>query len=74
MGPDIAYAVNCAAMYMFCPKYFHELELNIIGRYLRGTRDRGLVLNPSSELRIDFYPDTVFLEFMCVRRPLTQHV
>ena len=25
--PDIAYAVNCCARYMFCPKHCHELAL-----------------------------------------------
>ncbi len=27
---DIAYAVNCCARYMFCPKKFHELALKRI--------------------------------------------
>ena len=25
---DIAYAVNCAACYMFCPRYSHELKIS----------------------------------------------
>jgi hypothetical protein len=32
--PDIAYAVNCCARYMFCPIHSHELALKRIGRYL----------------------------------------
>ncbi len=44
---DIAYAVNCCARYMFCPKQSHELALKRIGQYLKATRDCGLVLNPS---------------------------
>jgi hypothetical protein len=55
--PDIAYAVNCCARYMFCPKRSHELALKRIGRYLKATQDRGLVLNPSKVLKIDCYPD-----------------
>ena len=60
--PDIAYAVNCAARYMFCPKRSHEEALKRIGRYLKATRDRGLVLNPSADgvLKIDNYPDADF--------------
>ncbi len=58
--PDIAYAVNCCARYMFCPRRSHELALKRIGRYLKATRDRGLVLNPSKELKIDCYPDADF--------------
>jgi len=45
---------------MFCPRRSHELALKRIGRYLKATRDRGLVLNPSKELKIDCYPDADF--------------
>jgi len=58
--PDIAYAVNCCARYMFCPKRSHELALKRIGRYLKATRNRGLVLNPSKLLKVDCYPDADF--------------
>ena len=59
--PDIAYAVNCSARYMFCPKKSHEDALKRIGRYLKATRDRGLVLNPTGDiLKIDAYPDADF--------------
>lgn len=58
--PDIAYAVNCAARYMFCPRLSHEKALRRIGRYLKATRGRGLVLNPSKQLKIDNYPDADF--------------
>ena len=51
--PDIAYAVNCCARYMFCPKKSHELALKRIGRYLKATQNRGLVLKPSKLLKID---------------------
>jgi len=55
--PEIAYAVNCCARYMFCPRRSHELALKQIGRYLRRTRTRGLFL--SSRLRI-FWPSMPF--------------
>ena len=59
--PDIAYAVNCAARYMFCPKKSHEEALKHIGRYLKATHDRGLVFNPTTgKLQIDAYPDADF--------------
>ena len=59
--PDIAYAVNCAARYMFAPKHSHELHLKRLGRYLKATRSKGLILNPSSNtLKIDCYPDADF--------------
>jgi hypothetical protein len=59
--PDITFAVNCCARYMFCPKYSHELALKRIGRYLKQTPDRGMVMNPSSDVcKIDAYPDADF--------------
>jgi hypothetical protein len=59
--PDIAYAVNCCARYMFCPKRSHEEALKRIGRYLKATRTRGLIMNPSADkLQIDCYPDADF--------------
>ena len=65
--PDIAYAVNCAARYMFCPKRSHEEALKRIGRYLKATRDRGLIMNPICDkdenidvLQINNYPDADF--------------
>lgn len=45
---------------MFCPKRSNELALKRIGGYLKATCDRGLILNPSSELKIDCYPDADF--------------
>ena len=59
--PDIAYAVNCAARFMFCAKRIHEEALKRIGRYLKGTCTRGLIFNPlTGELQIDAYPDADF--------------
>ena len=48
--PDIAYTVNCCARYMFCPKHSHEMALKRIRCYLKATRDRGLILNQSSDV------------------------
>lgn len=58
--PDITYAVNCCARYMFAPRLVHEQALKRIGRYLKATRDKGLILNPSGELKVDAYPDADF--------------
>ena len=40
--PNMVYAVNCCARYMFCPKRSHELVLKNIGQYLKATCDRVL--------------------------------
>ena len=46
---------------MFCPKHLHELALKQIGRYLKQTPDRGMVMNPSSDVcKNDAYPDADF--------------
>ena len=59
--PDIAYAVNMAARYMFSPRSIHEKAVKRIGRYLKATRSRGIVLCPSDNvLKIDAYPDADF--------------
>jgi hypothetical protein len=39
--PDIVYAVNCVARYMFCPKKSHEEALKRIGRHLKAASTRG---------------------------------
>ncbi len=60
--PDIAYAANCCTRFMFCLKHSHELALKRIGRYLKQTSDRGVVMNPSTDIcKIDAYPDANFV-------------
>ncbi|KAL7489424.1 hypothetical protein ACHAW6_015024 [Cyclotella cf. meneghiniana] len=58
--PDIAYAVNCCARYMFNPKLLHEKALKRIDRYLKATRDKGLVFKPSGKLIVEAFPDADF--------------
>ncbi|KAL7456501.1 hypothetical protein ACHAXS_000383 [Conticribra weissflogii] len=54
--PDIAYAVNCTAWYMCCPKRLHEIAL----KYIKANCDYRLILNPLKELEINAYPNTDF--------------
>ncbi|KAL7547469.1 hypothetical protein ACHAWF_011772 [Thalassiosira exigua] len=58
--PDCAFAVHQCARYTFEPKRTHVAALKRIGRYLKGTADRGLILDPSPDLSIDCYPDADF--------------
>ncbi len=46
--PDITFAVNCCARYMFCLKHLHELALKCIDHYLKQTSDHGMVMNPQA--------------------------
>jgi hypothetical protein len=48
--PDIAFAVNCCARYMFSPRHLHELALKRLGHYLKQTPDRGMVMNVSNDV------------------------
>ena len=60
--PDIAFAVHQCARHTHDPSQLHGTYLKHIGRYLKGTQDKGLVLNPkfSQELQIDCYVDADF--------------
>ena len=58
----IAYAVNFSAIYMFRPRHFHSLLLKRVGYYLKATRYKVLVLNPSSSLfKVDWFIGANFL-------------
>ena len=67
--PDIAYAVNCCARYMFSPRLSHEKALKQIGRYLKATRNRGLVMKPTGKLNVDAYPDADFAGLYGYEKP-----
>jgi hypothetical protein len=58
--PDIAFAVHQCARYTFSPTRRHELALIRIGRYLKGTMDKGLIISPTESPTVDCYPDADF--------------
>ena len=58
--PDLAFAVHQCARFTHCPRRTHELALKRIGRYLIGTKNKGLILNPNEDLNIDCYVDADF--------------
>jgi hypothetical protein len=61
--PDISFAVSQVSRYTFGPKRSHELAIERIGRYLKGTIDKGLILKPNlkeSTFKIDVYVDAAF--------------
>ena len=48
---------------MHCPRCSHELALKRIGRYLKGTADKGLILHPKNfkdSFTIDVYANASF--------------
>ncbi len=59
--PDIAFAVNQAARFNHCPRLIHETAIKRIARYLKGTRDRGLIINPQEQnMILELYSDADF--------------
>jgi hypothetical protein len=59
---DITMATSQVARYLHKPRRSHEEALIRIGRYLKGTLDKGLILKPdtSSTLQLDVYVDASF--------------
>ncbi len=56
----ISFATHQCARFTHLPKQSHEDVLKIIRRYLKGTLNQGLILNPSKTLKIDCYLDVDF--------------
>ncbi|KAL7525558.1 LOW QUALITY PROTEIN: hypothetical protein ACHAWF_001417, partial [Thalassiosira exigua] len=73
--PDCAFAVNKCACYNFEPKRPHVSALNLkrTGRYLKGTADKCLILDPSPGLGIDCYPDADFAGLYGYEEPQDPH-
>jgi histone deacetylase 1/2 len=58
--PDIAFAVHQCARFTHNPRASHEKAIKRIVRYLKGTRDRGLVIKPNKTLALDCHVDADF--------------
>jgi hypothetical protein len=61
--PELGFSLSQVSRFTFCPKRSHELALIQIGRYLKGTADKGMILKPIdlTEFKIDVYVDADFL-------------
>ena len=58
--PDLAMPVHQCARFSIDPKRSHEQAVMRIGKYLIGTKDRGIVYTPDSNLGLDVYVDADF--------------
>jgi hypothetical protein len=58
--PDLAYAVHNAARFSSDPKASHSKAVKRIGRYLLGTRDKGIIMRPDMSRSIEVYADADF--------------
>ena len=45
--PDITYTVHQCARFSYNPRHFHEVGMNHVILYLKGTRGKGLLLSPN---------------------------
>ena len=57
---ELTFAISQCARYTYCPKLSHEKALKRIGRYLKGTRTKGLIMKPNKDLNIDCHFDSDF--------------
>ena len=58
--PDIAFAVSQVARYSHGPKQSHANAVKQIVRYLSKTRDKGIIVKPSTDLVLECYADADF--------------
>jgi len=61
--PDITCAVNSCARFTHCSRECHEKAVKQIARYLKGTRDKGLIFKPDQDLKLDLYADADLPDF-----------
>ena len=58
--PDIAFAVHQCARFTHCAKRLHEKAVKRRVLYLQGTKDKGLIMEPTERLMMDMYVDADF--------------
>ena len=58
--PDISYAVHQCARFTHNTKVSHDTDVKRICWYLQGTKDNGLMFNPSKKMVVYFYADADF--------------
>ena len=58
--PDISFAVHQCARFTYNTRVSYETAVKRICRYLQGTKNNGLVFNPSKKLVVDCYADADF--------------
>ena len=58
--PDISFDVQQCVRCTHNTKVSHETDVKRICRYIQGTKDNGLVFNPSKKLVLDCYDNAEF--------------
>jgi hypothetical protein len=57
---DISFAVHQCAHYSSSPTALQELAVKCIGQYLSATKDKGLVMHPTHNFKLDMFVDANF--------------
>ncbi len=57
--PELAFAVHQCARFSANPRTSHAKAVRLIGKYLQGTKERGIILNPT-EHSFESYVDADF--------------
>jgi Reverse transcriptase (RNA-dependent DNA polymerase) len=58
--PDISFAVSQAARFSSDPKQSHATAVKTIVRYLAATADKGMILQPRGDLKLELFCDADF--------------
>jgi hypothetical protein len=58
--PDIAYAVSQVARFSTNPTKLHATAVKMILRYLKGTQEKGTIIRPAKDYKMDLYVDADF--------------
>ena len=59
--PDISYAAHQCARFTEDPKLEHGKAVRWLGRYLKGTRDKGIIFRPIKDKDLEVYVDADFV-------------
>ena len=63
--PDIAYATHQCARYTENPKMEHAKAVRWLARYLKATRNKGIIMRPDENIKLDMYVDADFAGNWC---------
>jgi len=58
--PEIAYIVHQCARFSTSPKIEHTKAIRWLGRYLRSTKDKGMILHPDKSKGLELFVDADF--------------
>ena len=58
--PDISMAVHQTARYCIGPRLSHERAIQRIGKYLQGTKDKGMIIRPDKLKSLECFVDADF--------------